>query len=56
MFTFDEDDLARDCVDTQLLIRSGAGLVVGWSSCPERKCYGEARPRGESSVRLHERL
>ena len=34
MFTFGEGDLARGCVDTQLLIRSGAGLMVGWSSCP----------------------
>ena len=35
MFTFGEGDLAHGCVDTQLLIRSGAGLMVGWSSCPE---------------------
>ena len=35
MFTFGEGDLARGCVDTQLLIRSDAGLLVGWSSCPE---------------------
>ena len=35
IFTFGEGDLARDCVDMQLLIRSGAGLMVGWSSFPE---------------------
>ena len=34
MFTFGGADLARGCVDTQLLIRSGAGQMVGWSSCP----------------------
>ena len=32
MFTFGEGDLARGYVDTQLLIRSGAGLMVDWSS------------------------
>ena len=35
MFTFGEGDLARGCVGTQLLIWSGAGLMVGWSSGPE---------------------
>ena len=35
IFTFGEGDLAHGCVDTQLLIRLGAGPMVGWSSCPE---------------------
>ena len=35
MFTFSEGDLARGCVGAQLLVRSGAGLMVSWSSCPE---------------------
>ena len=30
MFTFGEGDLAYGCVDTQLLMPSGAGLMVGW--------------------------
>ena len=29
MFTFGEGDLARGCVDTQLLIRLGAELMAG---------------------------
>ena len=46
MFTFGEGDFARGCVGTQLLIRSGAGLMVGWSSCPIWEYHVEARPRG----------
>ena len=33
-FTFDAGDLARNCIVTQILMRSGAGVVVDWSSCP----------------------
>ena len=45
-FSFGEGDLAHGCVVTRLLTRSGAGLMVGWSSCSNREYHRKARPRG----------
>ena len=36
-FTFGADDLARGCVNTQLLIRPNVGLVMVWTIRPISK-------------------
>ena len=45
MFTFGEGDLARGCVDTQLLIRSGARLMVWVSPVAQNENITEKRVR-----------
>ena len=45
MFTFSADNLACGCADAQMLIRSGVGLIVGWSPVAQYKNITEKNAR-----------